>query len=79
MLAGEPLAFAKRTWNGHRERLALLAGAGIHIPEHLDAGLVAADDVLDAAIAAWTATRIARGEHLTIPDDPEPGEPVIHA
>jgi predicted RNase H-like nuclease len=79
VLAGEPLAFAKRTWNGHRERLALLRRAGIEIPDHLDAGLVAADDVLDAAVAAWTATRIARGEHMTIPADPAPGEPVIHA
>jgi predicted RNase H-like nuclease len=79
VLAGEPLAFAKRTWNGHRERLELLGRAGIEIPDHLDAGLVAADDVLDAAVAAWTAARIARGEHMTIPADPAPGEPVIHA
>jgi predicted RNase H-like nuclease len=79
VLAGEPLAFAKRTWNGHRERLELLRRAGIEIPDHLDAGLVAADDVLDAAVAAWTATRIARGAHRTIPADPAPGEPVIHA
>lgn len=79
VLAGGPLAFAKRTWNGHRERLELLRRAGIEIPDHLDAGLVAADDVLDAAVAAWTATRIARGEHVTIPADPAPGEPVIHA
>jgi predicted RNase H-like nuclease len=79
VLAGKPLAFAKRTWNGQRERLRLLGGAGIRIPERLDAGLAAADDVLDAAVAAWTANRIARGEHLTLPDDPAPGEPTIHA
>jgi predicted RNase H-like nuclease len=79
VLASEPLAFAKRTWNGHRERLKLLRRAGIEIPDHLDAGLVAADDVVDAAVAAWTATRIARGEHMTLPADPAPGEPVIHA
>jgi predicted RNase H-like nuclease len=79
VLAGHPLAAAKRTWNGQRERLQLLAGAGIDIPDQLDAGLVAADDVVDAAIAAWTATRIARGEHITLPRDPQPGEPVIHA
>jgi predicted RNase H-like nuclease len=79
VLAGAPLSFAKRTWNGHRERLRLLGAAGIEIPDRLDAGLVAADDVLDAAVAAWTATRIARGEHVTIPSDPAPGEPVIHA
>ena len=79
VLAGEPLAFAKRTWNGHRERLRLLQGVGIKLPEHLDAGLVAADDVVDAAVAAWTGMRIARGEHVTFPADPLPGEPVIHA
>jgi predicted RNase H-like nuclease len=79
VLSGEPLAFAKRTWNGQRERLRLLRRAGIRIPDRLDAGLVPADDVLDAAIAAWTATRIARDEHVTVPADPSPGEPVIHA
>jgi predicted RNase H-like nuclease len=79
LLAGEPPAFAKRTWNGQRERLRLLRRAGIKLPDRLDAGLVAADDVADAAIAAWTATRIARGEHVTFPADPLPGEPVIHA
>jgi predicted RNase H-like nuclease len=79
VLAGKPLAFAKRTWNGQRERLKLLRRAGIRIPDRLDAGLVAADDVLDAAVAAWTATRIVRGEHVTLPGDPRPGEPVIHA
>jgi len=79
VLAGRPLAAAKRTWNGQRERLQLLAGAGIELPDALDAGLVAADDVLDAAVAAWTAGRVARGEHITLPRKPEPGEPVIHA
>jgi predicted RNase H-like nuclease len=79
VLAGAPLAFAKRTWNGQHERLALLRRVAIKIPKRLDAGLVPVDDVLDAAVAAWTATRIARGEHLTIPSDPAPGDPVIHA
>jgi predicted RNase H-like nuclease len=79
VLAGEPLAFAKRTWNGLHERLVLLGRVGIEIPEHLDAGLASTDDVVDAAVAAWSATRIARGEHVTVPADPAPGEPVIHA
>jgi predicted RNase H-like nuclease len=79
VLAGEPLAFAKRTWNGQRERIRLLRSAGVKIPDRLDAGLVAADDVLDAAVTAWSATRIARGEHVTVPADPRPGEPAIHA
>jgi len=79
VLAGEPLVFGKRTWNGQRERVRLLAAAGIELPDRLDAGLVAADDVLDAAVAAWTATRVARREHVTVPGDPQPGEPVIYA
>jgi predicted RNase H-like nuclease len=79
VLAGEPIAFAKRTWNGQHLRRRLLAEAGIEIPHRLDAGLVGADDVLDAAVVAWTATRIARGEHMTFPADPRPREPVIHA
>ena len=78
VLAARPLAFAKRTWNGQQERLRLLDGAGIRIPHRLDAGLVPPDDVIDAAVAAWSATRIARGEHLTVPADPLPQEPVIH-
>jgi predicted RNase H-like nuclease len=77
-LAGRPLVYSKKTWNGQHERLALLARAGITIPDRIDAGLVAADDVLDAAIVAWTALRIARREHRTLPADPVPGEPVIY-
>jgi predicted RNase H-like nuclease len=77
-LAGRPLAYSKKTWNGHHERAALLRRAGVAIPLQLDAGLVAADDVLDAAVVAWTATRIARGEHGTLPADPRSGEAVIH-
>jgi predicted RNase H-like nuclease len=79
VLAGAPLAFAKRTWNGQRDRELLLRRAGIRIPDRLDAGLVGADDVLDAAVTAWSATRIARGEHITVPADPAPDEPVISA
>jgi predicted RNase H-like nuclease len=78
-LAGQSLDEGKKTWNGQHERTALLRGAGIEIPRRLEAaGLVATDDVLDAAVVAWTATRIARGEHRTLPADPRPGEAVIH-
>lgn len=70
-LAGAPLAHAKKTWNGQMERLRLLEDAGIAVPRNLDeAGRVPPDDVLDAAVAAWTATRIARGEARTLPADP---------
>ena len=60
-LAGHALA-SKKQWNGHAGRRALLAAAGIVIPDALgDAGTVAADDIVDAAVAAWSASRIAAG------------------
>jgi predicted RNase H-like nuclease len=61
-LAGAPLAFSKKTWNGVMERRDLLHAAGIDVPNSLlgDAGTAPPDDVLDAAIAAWTARRVAQ-------------------
>jgi predicted RNase H-like nuclease len=71
-MAGEPLAYAKRTWNGQMMRRALLAEEGIDIPDDLgEAGLAAADDVLDAAAAAWSARRLALGEAFSLPDPPQ--------
>ncbi len=75
-LAGRPLAFSKRTWNGHSERRRLLSGVGLSIPDRLpDAvGSVPADDVLDATAAAWSAARYASGDARTLPDEmPLPG------
>jgi predicted RNase H-like nuclease len=73
VLAGKPLTSSKRTWNGAHERMAALATAGIRMPDPLGpAGSVAAvDDVLDAAVAAWTARRVARGEAISFPSPPE--------
>jgi predicted RNase H-like nuclease len=52
-------------------RRRLLEQAGIVLPEDLGAAsVVPPDDVLDAAVAAWSALRIARGEALTLPADP---------
>ena len=71
-LAGHPLAASKRQWNGQTERRALLAGVGIRIPDALDeVGTAAADDILDAAVAAWSAGRIAAGEAVSLPSPPE--------
>jgi predicted RNase H-like nuclease len=69
-LAGQP--------NGQMERRRLLASAGIELPDELTAGQAAADDVLDAAIAAWSAARKDRGEAATLPADPpvQDGRPV---
>ena len=75
-LAGRPLEFSKRTWNGHSERRRLLSGAGLSLPDRLpDAvGSVPADDILDAAAGVWTAGRYVAGEARTIPDEmPLPG------
>ena len=70
-LAGHPLVSKKR-WNGHRQRHALLVRAGIVIPDDLgDAGTAAADDILDAAVAAWSASRIARDVASPMPNPPE--------
>jgi predicted RNase H-like nuclease len=72
-LAGRPLPESKRTWTGVIGRRRLLADAGIVLEDDLGpAGSAAAvDDVLDAAIAAWTARRVARNEAQPLPDPPE--------
>jgi predicted RNase H-like nuclease len=68
---GGPLSHGKRSWNGCRARIQLLAERGIELPALLP-GIARApgDDVLDAAAAAWTADRKARGLARTLPADP---------
>jgi hypothetical protein len=58
------------------ERLRLLDAAGIALPREIDPPAPAVD-VLDAAVAAWSALRVARGQAFTLPSDREPGEPAI--
>jgi len=77
-MAGAPLSASKRTWAGHEQRRALLAEQGIHV----EAGTVtlpgpAPDDVLDAAACAWSATRIARGEAVSLPGGAADDEPRV--
>ncbi|MFJ6560462.1 DUF429 domain-containing protein [Streptomyces sp. NPDC091412] len=70
---GVPLAYAKKTWRGQNLRRALLAEAGLVLPDELgEADRVAVDDVLDAAAAAWSAHRIALGIAERVPVVPEP-------
>ena len=60
---GRPMIFGKKTATGREERLALLRRHFLDIDGHLvrrDSG-VAADDLLDAAAAAWTALRVHNG------------------
>ncbi|MGH3887615.1 MAG: DUF429 domain-containing protein [Pseudonocardiaceae bacterium] len=70
-----PLAHRKISWTGQVTRRALLAGHGIHLPDQLgDAGNAGADDVLDAAAAAWSAHRIATGHASRLPTEASPGQ-----
>jgi predicted RNase H-like nuclease len=71
-LAGSPLPWSKKSWNGQALRRRLLAQAGIHLPDEVpEIAGVAADDLLDAAVGAWSAARIASGTARTLPDPPE--------
>lgn len=72
-LAGRHLPAAKSTWAGLEERRGLLAAEGFVLAADLGwPGQVAApDDVLDAAVACWTAWRVAAGIAVAYPDPPE--------
>ncbi|MFC5744483.1 DUF429 domain-containing protein [Actinomadura rugatobispora] len=72
-LSGRPPVAGKKSWAGAHQRMALLAAHGITLPADLGGPGAAAgvDDVLDAAAAAWTARRIARGDAECMPDPPE--------
>jgi predicted RNase H-like nuclease len=67
-LHGAPLDTRKHTWAGARLRHRLLTGAGITVADIGDPGTKAAvDDVLDAAVAAWTARRVLEGTATSLP------------
>jgi predicted RNase H-like nuclease len=72
-LANRHLPAAKSTWAGLEERRGLLAAEGFVLAADLGwPGLVAGpDDVLDAAVACWTAQRVAGGVAVRYPDPPE--------
>ncbi|WP_236789572.1 DUF429 domain-containing protein [Amycolatopsis sp. GM8] len=71
-LAGEPLTASKHTWAGAELRRGLLGNAGIDLHDLGSPGRFAGvDDVLDAAVVAWTARRVAAGEARAMPDPPE--------
>lgn len=72
LLTGAPILAGKRTAAGLAARRRALEEAGIVVPADLaDASGVAADDVLDAAVVAWSAGRIAAGQARSFPDPPE--------
>lgn len=72
-LAVEPLASGKKSWTGLMTRRRLLAErGGIVLPDELpEVDAAHADDVLDAAAAAWSANRIARDKAEALPNPPE--------
>ncbi len=70
-LADRHLLGAKGTWAGMQDRLDLLGRAGITLPRSLGvADAVSPVDVLDAAAAAWSARRMARGDAESV-SEPE--------
>jgi predicted RNase H-like nuclease len=74
-LAGAVLDTSKNTWAGFWTRLDLLRRVGIDLSIDLGiAGSAGVDDVLDAAVAAYSATRYAQGQARSLPEPPEIGE-----
>lgn len=57
-----PVAHRKRSWAGIRERVAVLESQGLRPQRWRCGNWAAADDTLDAAAAALSARRYARGE-----------------
>ena len=70
VLRGAPCAAAKRTVEGRRERLAALAAEfpGAHALVTPPPRGAAADDVLDALAAAWTARRMVAATAVVLGD-----------
>jgi predicted RNase H-like nuclease len=72
LLTGAPILAGKRSAAGLEARRQALAEAGIVAPTELaETRGVAVDDVLDAAVVAWSARRIAAGRARSFPDPPE--------
>jgi predicted RNase H-like nuclease len=73
LLTGAPIIASKRTPVGLAARRRALEGASVVVPAELqNAGGVGADDVLDAAVVAWSARRMAAGVARSFPDPPTP-------
>jgi predicted RNase H-like nuclease len=72
-LAAQSLITRKSSWAGACQRRELLADVGVVIGGDLgEAGRRAAvDDVLDAAVCAWTARCVGAGLARSLPDPPE--------
>ncbi len=63
LAAGHPLEHSKHTGKGLSERRRLLDTLGLELPR---GSALKGDDVLDAAIACWSAARLARDEAVVL-------------
>ena len=78
-MAGRVLA-SKHTADGVQQRIDALAGwTDVRAAVSSAPAQVGMDDVLDALVAAWTATRIRSGRAITYPADAAHGAPTIRA
>ncbi len=70
-----PLKHGKKTSEGAALRRELLTRNGFPVDrlQHPSwpKSQVSEDDILDACACAWSAARIARGEHISLPAEPE--------
>jgi predicted RNase H-like nuclease len=71
MNGGSALRYRKKSAGGVFERLNLFRDQGIDLADLGEAASVPIDDLLDAAAAAWTANRLAKGIACSLPDPPE--------
>jgi predicted RNase H-like nuclease len=71
-LLGRPAA-RKKTWAGMVQRRSALAAEGIVLDDVTGEATVkaAVDDMLDAAVVAWTARRVSAGTARSLPEPPE--------
>ncbi|MFO8075852.1 MAG: DUF429 domain-containing protein [Egibacteraceae bacterium] len=65
-LAGGTALARKRSYDGARQRLALLAEVGLEVPVGSAAGRAGTDDVLDASACAWVALGLAHGDGVVM-------------
>ena len=73
-LEGQEMGDNKKSWAGAAQRIALLEGAGMAVSALMSRGRelgAASDDIIDAAVAAWTARRRATGTAHCLPQDPD--------
>jgi predicted RNase H-like nuclease len=74
VIRGAPMKHPKKARDGERERLAVLATAGVRfspdgVRAELGRSLVSRDDIIDAAVMLLAATRIEEGRAARLPSD----------